>query len=90
MNYKLIEGTCPAVEITLGAGESVKTQSGGMSWMSSGIKSYYISIFVKVIISTFKPILEKISETWNLFFITCHVPFRFLHRNFYAVRDFVA
>lgn len=38
MNYKLIEGTCPAVEITLNRGESVKTQSGGMSWMSSGMK----------------------------------------------------
>ena len=38
MKYKLVGNTMPAVEILFeNAGESVFTQSGGMTWMSDGI-----------------------------------------------------
>lgn len=37
MNYQLIGNTVPAVEITLNAGESVFTQSGGMIWQTGNI-----------------------------------------------------
>ena len=37
MKYKLIGQVMPAVEMLLGSGESVYTQSGGMCWMSEGI-----------------------------------------------------
>ncbi len=33
MEYKLIGGQLPAVELTLQKGEEVFTESGGMSWM---------------------------------------------------------
>jgi len=38
MKYEIFGGTLPAVTITLDAGESIYTQSGGMSWMSRGIR----------------------------------------------------
>ncbi len=37
MNYEIIGNTVPAVEITLNAGESMFTQSGGMIWQTNGI-----------------------------------------------------
>ena len=37
MNYKLIGQTVPVVEMTLNAGETVYTQSGGMAYQSEGI-----------------------------------------------------
>lgn len=37
MNYQIIGNTVPAVEITLNAGESMYTQSGGMIWQTNGI-----------------------------------------------------
>lgn len=37
MNYQIIGQTVPAVEVTLNAGESMYTQSGGMIWQSDGI-----------------------------------------------------
>lgn len=37
MNYEIIGNTVPAVEITLNAGESMFTQSGGMIWQTEGI-----------------------------------------------------
>lgn len=37
MNYQLIGETVPAVELTLNAGESVFSQSGGMIWQTNGI-----------------------------------------------------
>lgn len=37
MNYKLIGETVPAVEFTLNKGESIYSQSGGMTWQSDGI-----------------------------------------------------
>ncbi len=37
MNYQIIGETVPAVEITLNAGESMYTQSGGMIWQTNGI-----------------------------------------------------
>lgn len=37
MNYQIIGDTVPAVEMTLNAGESVFTQSGGMIWQTEGI-----------------------------------------------------
>lgn len=37
MDYKIIGQTVPAVEITLNKGESIYTQSGAMTWMTSGI-----------------------------------------------------
>ena len=38
MNYEILGSIAPAVEITLNKGESLFTQSGGMSWQSEGIK----------------------------------------------------
>ncbi|MGI6095594.1 MAG: TIGR00266 family protein [Lachnospiraceae bacterium] len=38
MRYRIIGKTVPAVEMQLEAGESVYTQSGGMTWMSEGIE----------------------------------------------------
>lgn len=37
MNYQIIGDTVPAVEMTLNAGDSVFTQSGGMIWQTEGI-----------------------------------------------------
>ncbi len=37
MNYQIIGNTVPAVEVTLNAGESMFTQSGGMIWQTNGI-----------------------------------------------------
>lgn len=37
MKYKIFGGQMPAVTVRLEAGESVYTQSGGMSWMTEGI-----------------------------------------------------
>ena len=37
MKYKIFGGQMPAVTIRLDAGESIYTQSGGMSWMTEGI-----------------------------------------------------
>ena len=38
MKYRIIGNTMPAVEIKFdSAGESIFTQSGGMTWMSEGI-----------------------------------------------------
>lgn len=38
MNYKIFGDNLPAVTINLNSGESIYTQSGGMSWMSDNIK----------------------------------------------------
>lgn len=38
MKYELIGQTVPAVEIELNQGETVYTQSGGMTWQTDGIK----------------------------------------------------
>ena len=38
MKYEIIGKTVPAVELTLSNGESVYTQSAGMSWRTEGIK----------------------------------------------------
>lgn len=38
MQYEIIGETVPAVEVTLGRGESMFTQSGGMVWQSVGVK----------------------------------------------------
>lgn len=38
MNYEIFGENLPAVSISLDRGESIFTQSGGMSWMSSGIE----------------------------------------------------
>ncbi len=38
MNYKIIGNTVPAVEVQLNRGETMFTQSGGMSWQSDGIE----------------------------------------------------
>ena len=38
MKYEIIGKTVPAVEVTLDKGESMYTQSGGMSWQTEGIK----------------------------------------------------
>ncbi len=39
MRYKIVGNTMPAVEVVFdAAGESMYTQSGGMAWMSDGIK----------------------------------------------------
>ena len=38
MNYEILGNIVPAVEVTLNRGESLFTQSGGMSWQSDGIK----------------------------------------------------
>ena len=37
MKYKIFGGQMPAVTVRLDAGESIYTQSGGMSWMTEGI-----------------------------------------------------
>ncbi len=39
MDYIIIGQTVPAVELTLNKGESIYTQSGAMTWMTSGIRS---------------------------------------------------
>lgn len=38
MQYEIIGNTVPAVEMTLRAGESVFSQSGGMIWQSQGVR----------------------------------------------------
>ena len=38
MKYEIWGGIMPAVTVTLEKGESIYTQSGGMSWMSEGIE----------------------------------------------------
>ena len=38
MQYEIWGGTMPAVTLKLDQGESIYTQSGGMAWMTSGIK----------------------------------------------------
>lgn len=37
MNYSILGSTMPVVEVTMQSGESMYTQSGGMSWMTEGI-----------------------------------------------------
>lgn len=37
MKYQIVGSTMPAVEVTMEAGESMFTQSGGMAWMTEGI-----------------------------------------------------
>ena len=37
MKYDILGSIMPAVEVTLNSGESMYTQSGGMSWMTDGI-----------------------------------------------------
>lgn len=37
MKYEIIGTTMPAVEVTLNAGESMYTQSGGMAWQTEGV-----------------------------------------------------
>ena len=38
MKYEILGKTVPVVEVTLNKGESMYTQSGGMTWQSQGIK----------------------------------------------------
>ena len=38
MDYKIIGQTVPVIEMTLNAGESVYTQSGGMAYQTEGIE----------------------------------------------------
>ncbi len=38
MQYKIFGENMPAVTMTLNAGESIFTQSGGMTWMSAGMR----------------------------------------------------
>lgn len=38
MKYTILGSTMPAVEVTFSQGEAMYTQSGGMSWMTEGIK----------------------------------------------------
>ena len=38
MQYEILGKTVPAVEVTLNAGESMYTQSGGMVWQTEGIE----------------------------------------------------
>lgn len=38
MKYEILGETVPAVEVTLNKGESMYTQTGGMSWQTEGIK----------------------------------------------------
>ena len=38
MQYEILGKTVPVVEVTLGRGETMFTQSGGMSWQTEGIK----------------------------------------------------
>lgn len=37
MKYEILGSSMPAVTLTLASGESIYTQSGGMTWMSDGI-----------------------------------------------------
>ena len=37
LDFTIFGGNFPAVTIKLGAGESIYTQSGGLSWMDNGI-----------------------------------------------------
>ncbi|MCI5623636.1 TIGR00266 family protein [Anaerostipes sp.] len=39
MKYEIIGSTVPAVEVELGKGESMFTQSGAMTWMDSSVKA---------------------------------------------------
>ena len=39
MDYKIVGQTVPVVEVTLNAGESMYTQSGGMAYQTDGIKT---------------------------------------------------
>ena len=38
MQYKILGENMPAVTMTLDAGESIYTQSGGMTWMTAGMR----------------------------------------------------
>ena len=38
MNYKIVGETVPVVEVTLKKGESMYTQSGGMTYQTEGIE----------------------------------------------------
>ena len=38
MKYEILGKTVPVIEATLNQGESMYTQSGGMSWQTQGIK----------------------------------------------------
>lgn len=38
MQYRIFGDMMPAVTIRLSRGESVYTQSGGMSWMTEGVQ----------------------------------------------------
>lgn len=38
MKYNIIGDMMPVIEVTLGTGEGMYTQSGGMAWMSEGIE----------------------------------------------------
>lgn len=38
MQYKIVDGVVQAVEVTLRQGEAMCTQSGGMAWMSDGLR----------------------------------------------------
>ena len=38
MKYEILGKTVPAIEVTLDQGESMYTQSGGMTWQTEGIK----------------------------------------------------
>jgi len=38
MQYQILGKTVPAIEVTLNKGESMYTQSGGMSWQTQGIR----------------------------------------------------
>ena len=38
MKYEILGKTVPVVEVSLNQGESIYTQSGGMSWQTEGIK----------------------------------------------------
>ncbi len=38
MEYKIVGGMLPSVDVTLQAGESIYTESGGMAWMMGDVK----------------------------------------------------
>ena len=38
MKYEIIGQTVPAVEMTLNSGETIVSQSGGMTWQTDGVK----------------------------------------------------
>ena len=44
MQYEIWGGQLPAVTMQLNVGESVYTQSGGLSWMSDGISMETLSL----------------------------------------------